>query len=56
MDITKRIHDLNTNDLERLLSALNFALSGSSIGEAGAFDLLAEIEAIAIKASEVNDE
>ncbi len=49
MDIEERISEMHADDLERLLSTLNFALSGATIGEAGAFDLLAEIEALAIK-------
>lgn len=44
MDIEQRIKALETPDLQKLLSTLNFALSGSTIGEAGAFDLLAAVE------------
>ena len=51
MDIEKRISELSDAELARLLSALNFTLSGSTIGEAEAFRLLAEIEAKAIKES-----
>lgn len=49
MDIEQRIKALEGSDLQKLLSALNFALSGSTIGEAGAFELLAEIESLAIQ-------
>ena len=49
MDIRKRIQDLSNEELDRLLSALKFTLSGSTIGETEAFRLLAEIEAVAIK-------
>lgn len=49
MDIKQRISEMHDDDLERLLRMLNFALAGADIGEAGAFALLAEIEAIAIK-------
>ena len=49
MDIEQRIKALERSDLQRLLSTLNFALSGSEIGEAGAFELLAEIESLAIQ-------
>ena len=49
MDVEKRIKALSDAELERLLRTLNFSLSGSTIGEAEAFTLMAEIEAIAIK-------
>ena len=49
MKIEERITEMHADDLDRLLSTLNFALSGADVGEAGAFNLLAEIEAIAIK-------
>lgn len=55
MDITKRISDLSRDDLERLLKALNFSLSGDTVGEAGTFALLAEIESIAIKERKSRD-
>ena len=49
MDIVKRISELPDAELERLLSALNFTLSGSTIGEAEAFELMAKIEHLANK-------
>ena len=52
MNIEQRISDLSDDDIQRLLVTLNFALSGSEVGEAGAFNLLAEVEAVAIKESE----
>ena len=48
MNIEERIKAMSNEELERLLKCLNFALSGEA-GEAEAFKLLAEIEAIAIK-------
>ena len=48
MNIEERIKVMSNEELERLLKCLNFALSGEA-GEAEAFKLLAEIEAIAIK-------
>ena len=51
MNIEKRIKDLSSNELDRLLSSLSFLLSGSEIGQAEAFTLMAEIEAIGIKES-----
>ena len=56
MDITKRISELSRDDLQRLLKALNFSLSGDTVGEAGTFKLLAEIESIAIKERNRRDE
>lgn len=50
MNVEERISKMHADDLERLLSTLNFALSGSTIGETEAFEFLAEIEALAIKA------
>ena len=55
MDIEKRISDLSKAELDRLLSVLNFALSGSEIGEAKAFELVAEIEVMAIKSKAERD-
>lgn len=49
MDVEERISKMHADDLERLLSALNFALSGATIGETEAFEFLAELEAVAIK-------
>lgn len=49
MNIEERISEMHDDDLGRLLRTLNFSLSGAEVGEAGAFDLLAEIEAMAIK-------
>ena len=49
MNIEERISEMHDDDLGRLLRTLNFSLSGADIGEAGAFNLLAEIEALAIK-------
>lgn len=55
MNIEQRISNLSDDDIQRLLVTLNFALSGDSIGEGAAFDLIAEIEALAIKASEARN-
>ena len=49
MNIEERIKAMSNEELERLLKCLNFTLSGSECGESQAFQLLAEIEAIAIK-------
>ena len=49
MNIEERISEMHDDDLGRLLRTLNFSLSGAEVGEAGAFNLLAEIEALAIK-------
>ena len=49
MNIEERIKAMSGDELKRLLRCLNFALSGAEVGEAGAFKLLAEIEALAIK-------
>ena len=49
MNIEERMQAMSGDELERLLRCLNFALSGSDSGDSEAFQLLAEIEAIAIK-------
>ena len=54
MNIEERIKAMSGDELERLLKCLNFALSGEA-GEAEAFKLLAEIEAIAIKESDTRN-
>lgn len=49
MDTIKaRITAMHDEELKRLVDALDFMLSGSTIGEAEAFDLMAEIESVAI--------
>ena len=48
MKIKERITAMHNDDLKRLVDALNFMLSGATIGEAEAFEMMAEIEAIAI--------
>ena len=49
IDVAKRINEMHDEELQRLMDVLNFALAGATIGEAEAFDLLAEIEVLAIK-------
>ena len=49
MNVEKRIGDMTNEELDRLLSVLNVALSGSGIGETEAFGFIAEIESLAIK-------
>ena len=49
MDIEERIKAMSGEELARLLKCLNFTLSGSECGESQAFQLLAEIESLAIK-------
>ena len=46
MDVEQRIQDLSNEELDRLLSVLNVALSGSGIGETEAFGFIAEITII----------
>ena len=49
MNIEESIKAMSNEELERLLKCLNFTLSGSECGESQTFQLLTEIEAIAIK-------
>ena len=55
MNIEERINAMHDDDLQRLMDTLNFALAGATIGEAEAFDLLAEIEALVIKEADERD-
>ena len=55
MDVEQRIQDLSNEALDRLLKVLNFALSGSDIGEGQAFGFIAEIESLAIKEKETRN-
>ena len=48
--IEVRIQTMSKRELEKLLTGLNYTLSGSEIGERDAFKLLAEIESLAIEA------
>lgn len=52
IDIQKRIKAFPDAELDRLLQGLSDVLSTLDIGEAEAWDLLSEIEAIAIKESQ----
>lgn len=49
MNIEQRIIGMSDDELDRFLQGLSDVLSGTGIGEAEAFTLIAEIEAIAIK-------
>ena len=44
----ERITAMHNEELNRLVDALNFMLSGCTIGEEAAFEMMAEIESIAI--------
>ena len=52
MNVEERISEMPDDELDRLLQGLSDVLSGLDIGEAEAFKFLAEIEQIAIKASQ----
>ena len=55
MNIEQRIKAMDSAELERLLTCLNFTLSGSDCGASEVFQLLAEIEAIAIKEYDIRN-
>ena len=55
MNIEQRIKAMSADELERLLKCLNFTLSGSECGESQAFQLLAEIESLAIKENDTRN-
>ena len=48
MDIKARVRAMDDQELTRFVNAFDPALSGTGIGEGEAFQLMAEIEAIAI--------
>ena len=48
MNIEKRIKAMHDEELKRLVDSLNFMLSGATIGEAEAFEMMAELEAVAL--------
>ena len=48
MDIKARVRALNDQELTRFVNAFDSPLSGSGIGEGEAFQLMAELEGIAI--------
>ena len=48
MDITARIKALDDQELTRFMEAFDSPLSGMGIGEGAAFQLMAELEGIAI--------
>lgn len=48
MNVEERINEMSEDELNRLLQGLSDVLSGLGIGEAEAFQFLAEIESIAI--------
>ena len=48
MDVEKRIKAMHDEELKRLVDSLNFMLSGATIGEAEAFEMMAELEAVAV--------
>lgn len=48
MDIEQRIKAMHDEELKRLVDSLNFMLSGATIGEAEAFEMMAELEAVAV--------
>ena len=52
-EVKERLEKMSDDDLRCLLRAINFTLSGDTIGEDDAFQFMAEIEAAAIRISKV---